>query len=196
MAAAPAFLFYSGAAGGILHALLLFGLTGAVVWLWRQRAPAASTVSFYGGPRMGRYDLLTTSFQAVGMLFLYVYCYGLSAIALRRLLFGKEQAIFTWVLAAVLMALGRPLPLLLAFLVHGGRWHFTSDYGWTLFNPIAGMMAAGEGFIRPHVRDAFVLTVVSWAVVATVLNIPWFYRQMARFCRYVPAPVPCPRRSW
>ena len=30
----PAFLFYSGAAGGVLHALLLFALTGLTVLLW------------------------------------------------------------------------------------------------------------------------------------------------------------------
>jgi hypothetical protein len=56
-------------------------------------------------------------------------------------------------------------------------------------------MAAGEGLARPHVRDAFVLTVVSWAVVATALNVPWFYRQMARFRRYVPAPAPGPTQE-
>jgi hypothetical protein len=196
----PAFLFYSGAAGGILHALLLFALTGVIVLLWFD----GTWVSHGYGPMgpAGRgappylRNYLLLSFEVVAMLFLYIYCYGLTAVALRRLLLPKEQAIFTWVVAAFLMAVGSAVPLLLAFLVHGSRWNFYSDYGWMLFNPIAGMIAAGEGATRPHVRDFFFLTVLVWAAVATLLNLPWFFRQMARFRPYVagrtPAPVPAP----
>jgi hypothetical protein len=187
----PAFLFYSGAAGGILHALLLIGLTGAAVWLWQESTPAAGRVPLYRG-YAAHTDLLTVNFQVVAMLFLYVYCYCLTAVALRRLLLARELAVFTWVLAVFLMALGSAVPLLLAFLVHGGRWTFYTDYGWTLFNPIAGMIAAGDGMSRPQMRDAFFLTVLIWAALATVLNLPWFLRQMARFRPYVPGSAPAP----
>jgi hypothetical protein len=187
----PAFLFYSGAAGGLLHALLLFGLTGLVVLLWREGTWVARG---YGAAAYMR-DFLPVTFEVVAMLFLYVYCYGLTAVALRRLLLVRDQAVYTWVVAAVLMALGSALPLLMAFLIHGGRWTFYNEYGWTLFNPIAGMIAAGEGASRPHIRDAYFLTVLIWAGLATVLNLTWFLRQMARFRPYVPggAPAPAPQ---
>jgi hypothetical protein len=191
----PAFLFYSGAAGGILHALLLFVLTGLTVLLWCGGTWAVRGYGPGGVPPYLR-NFLVVSFEVVAMLFLYVYCYGLTAVALRRLLLPREQAIFTWVVGAVLMAVGSAVPLVLAFLVHGGRWSFFSDYGWMVFNPIAGMIAAGEGASRPHVRDVFFVTVLVWAAAATLLNLPWIFRQMARFRPYVagrtPAPVPAP----
>ncbi len=187
----PAFLFYSGAAGGILHALLLFGLTWAVVWGWRESTPAAGRTFLFRGSMGARRDMLPVAFETVAMLFLYLYCYGLTAVALRRL-FAREQALFTWVMAVTLMALGSALPMILGFLVHGSRWNLFQDYGWTLFNPISGMIAVGEVVGRPQLRDAFLLTVLIWAGVATLLNVPWFLRQMARFRPYVPTTAPAP----
>jgi hypothetical protein len=186
----PAFLFYSGSAGGVLHALLLFGLTGAAVWWWTESTPPSARFVLRG-PWGGRIDLVWTTFQVVAMLFLYTYCYCLTAVAVRRL-FAREHAGFTWVLALVLTSLGCAVPLLLGFLVHGGRWNLFTDYGWALSNPIVGMMAAGEGFSRPHLRDAFFLTVLIWAAVATLVNLPWFFGQMARFRPYVPGSPPPP----
>ncbi len=181
---APAFPFYSGAAGGVLHALLLFGLTGAVVWLWLESTPATGRITLHRGYASG-ISFLAVAFQVVAILFLFVYCYGLTAVALRRLLLPREHAVYTWVVAVVLMGLGFAVPLLLAFMVHGGRWRFSSDYGWTLLNPIAGMFAAGDAG-RPHVRDAFFLTVGIWAFAATAWNVPWVLRQMMRFRPYLP----------
>jgi hypothetical protein len=175
-----AFLFYSGAAGGIIWACLLLGLTWVTYPLLRQMLPISGRP--FIGP--GGMDLLTTTFMTMGVMFLYIYCYVLTAVFLRNTIL-RIHPVYTWVLWITLVALGSAIPFLATFLLNPRGWSFSTHYTWLLTIPPAGMVAVGNPFMIAE-REVVLLFVSAWAVLVTVLNAPWFYRQIRRFRPFVP----------
>src|SRR5262249_2139006 len=72
----PAFLFYSGSAGGVLFSALLFGLTALATQLWREAVSPNLRPTGFRVPG----DIVQTVFGTMSMLVLYTYCYALSAV--------------------------------------------------------------------------------------------------------------------
>jgi hypothetical protein len=173
----PAFFFYSGAAGGILHAVGLFCLTALGIYLWQEYDPLGL------GSHAGGLDRFWTVFEVMLMLFLYTYAYALSAVALRRLLLRQVQPLYTWVVMLLMAAVLSAVPLVIAMLWYQNQWNFGTHYLWTLTNPIEAAYAVGER--RIDVKEVFYLFVGIWSALVTILNVPWFFRQLRRFKPYV-----------
>jgi hypothetical protein len=192
----PAFLLYSGSAGGVLFAFLLFGLT----WLGAQGALALTAARhaasvFPAGPFMTTpREMLSIAFAVVGIVGLYVYGYALTAVFLRNQSGRRLRIVDTWILMIFLVAVSCAGPLVVSYVLSGRHWRYDEQVYWLLNNPIAGAIAAGNRF-DPH-RSLFFVVAGGWAVFVTLLNAPWFIRQCRRFRPYsggdrppVPAPV-------
>jgi len=161
----PLMLLYSGAAGGIGFAALLFA--AAMVAL---AAVDAAT------------DLIADSYIDAGEMFgipigifLYGYCYGMTGMLLRKA--GLQQIVkqeHTWALAFVLGAVGCSLPPLMAFLIYGDdSWSRNVD-NWMLANPYSLVDNSANR------ANALVFTGI-WSIIVTAVALPWFAGQFARF---------------
>jgi hypothetical protein len=174
-----AFLFFAGAAGGVIWASLLgFGCLAALpllVLLWPE-APAQFAGAYV---------------QATALVMLvmlgYFYGYGLTAVLLRNTIL-RIRPVFTWALTLALLALGSGLPYLLTLLVQYRAWSFWDVYPWLVTDPVAGMIAIGK---QSDAAGLITLTFLGiWAVAISLLNVPWFVRQMRRFRPYPVSTAP------
>jgi hypothetical protein len=166
-----AFLFFSGAAGGVVWACLLYA--GCWLALPLLRAGWLPTI-----PRAAVADNVWTTLMLTTVMIAYAYCYALTAVFVRLTLI-KIQPVYTWLVALALIALGSSLPYLATFLIHYRDWAFSTHYLQVLTNPGAGMRLVSEPELR---AEGVALAYVScWAAIVTVLNGPWFIRQIRRF---------------
>jgi hypothetical protein len=165
----PAFLFYSGAAGGIA-----FGVIGAVLSVvgmavWYQVVPTT-----YGDEER---VVLVASLIAG-----YTYCFCLTAILFRRLLADSGfRAGYTWVIGILLFGLACTGPYIIRFALFDRYSRYSDDIiALYLPNPVVMIDDATR-----HRHDShFVLTIVFlmvWGGFATVLNAPWFVKQLTTF---------------
>jgi hypothetical protein len=177
----PAFLLYSGAAGGVLFAVLLLALTlglpSLAVWWWRDLSPIAA-----------RYELDIGRRNTLVMLIisLYIFNFSMTAVILRNLLpRDRIKPSFTWVLALLLWGLGLSLPYLFLFLFNNEALRHGSLDPWShITNPFATIFIfardwpdrAGDGFPK-----GCLLFLSLWAALATALCLPWVSRQLAQF---------------
>jgi hypothetical protein len=126
---------------------------------------------------------------------LYIYCYSMSAILVRRWLFRAVPSSFTWVLVIFLLAIGSLIPILISFLLFFNTWRYEEQYQWFLANPVAAILEVVGRSLGPHWQD-YLIFAASWAGLVTLLNLPWFARQLLAFRPYdgsgvvaVPAPM-------
>jgi hypothetical protein len=188
-----ALLLYSGSAGGIVFAALLFGLTWLAVqgflMLTPVGAPAAGVPGFPGGMRLlSPRDYIPVCFEVVGIVALYVYAYAMTALLVRKYSGLKIRIADTWVIMIFLLAVGCAVPLMLSYAFAGRSWRYDEQIYWFLNNPIAGAFAAGNRFDR-H-RGVFFAVAGGWAAFVTLLSVPWFVQQVLRFRPYRGSPVP------
>jgi hypothetical protein len=178
----PAFLLYSGAAGGVLFAALLLALTlslpNLAVWYWDSSfAPLGRLVE----SNLGRRNTLVTL-----LVVLYIFNYSMTAVVLRNLLpRDRVRPAFTWVLALLLWGMGLALPYLFLFLFNNEALRNDSIDPWSqITNPFATIFVvvrdwpdrAGDGFPK-----ACLFFLSLWAALVAVLCLPWMGRQLARF---------------
>ena len=184
----PAFLLYSGSAGGILFGVLMFALTFFVGFAFLHHR----ALGFEVGTLAGMLRLLL-------LVFLYAYCYCMSALLIQRTLLARQlKAIATWLVALLLLGLGSVMPYLLAyFLAPDSLRYGQHDQTWLLTNPFVSIeeaMREGRHLrydlargVTPAVTlgdivDASVFAFLAvWATVVTLLALPWFVRQVGRF---------------
>jgi hypothetical protein len=174
---APAFLLYSGSAGGVLFALLLLGLTVAAcsVWLWARPDPMLL-------------DAATFFYRLWALLALFTWCYALSGVLVRRLLHHWVKPMHTWVVGSALLFLCSALPYLILYFLYpeSPRRPLEVEQRWLAVNPFytVPMMVASEraGLSREVAFSDYCLTFLGcWAALAALLCAPWFYGQMRRF---------------
>ncbi len=178
---APALLLYSGSAGGVLFALVLFGGAALALQLWREVVPNDSRHLFPGAPQWLRVtDWRQVIFETMAVLALYAYCYALTASLVRRVFLPRVPVGYTWVVFLALLVAGSVLPFLGAFLFLYGEWNYQLHFFWLLSNPVA---AAGE-MSDPRLsfrESAYWLFAGVWAGAITLASVPWFMRQVLRF---------------
>jgi hypothetical protein len=184
----PAFFVYSGSAGGVAFALVMFALT---------------FVLGYGFLRLhaGGFEVRTLAnfLRLLLLLFLYTYCFCMSGLLIQRTLLARQlKPIATWLIALLLLGLGSVMPYLIAYFVAPESMRYGhQDPTWLLTNPFVSIEDAlregrqyypGSPFgPAPTVElgeilDTSVLTFLGiWAGVVTLLAMPWFVRQVSRF---------------
>lgn len=165
----PAFFFFGGAAGGVLFTAGIIGLTFLAAFAWDKFMIGRGSSALR--PAVREFEVF---FDAAGLLAIYLFCYGMTAIPVRRLLGMRVQHQHTWIVALLLLAFGCAVPFLIAFFVMFGRWNYNQDYYWLLGNPF---VAAAD---HPH-GDSFLLFSLVWAGAALAVNLLWMLRQCRAF---------------
>jgi hypothetical protein len=171
----PAFLLYTGAAGGVAWACLLIGLTLAAGAMWDANVASAWRAS-YG--HMWYYYGERDTIAILGGCSVYFYCYCMTASLIRRRFLPGNRQAYTLLIMLLVVA----VTFLPAFVggvtsykldAHDGQlgpWyvttpiiltdHYYEDYGTT------GLLFAGV-----------------WAVIVTLLNAPWLAARSRAFRR-------------
>ncbi|HDZ19804.1 hypothetical protein LCGC14_0204880 [marine sediment metagenome] len=165
-----AFLFYSGAAGGILWCVILMGLTLLIAYL-------AGPVSArrYGWDRDEVIYLLGLAQYAVA--------YALTGLLLWRVLMARRMKhIFIWVVVLLLVAVGMVGPILGTFLLRSG-WDGDMSVG-NNFLMVTNPVTMGED---EESRAVCLVFSGLWALVAAVLSLPWMIEQFGKFKSLKPA---------
>jgi len=162
---AGAFLLFSGAAGGVLWTWTMIGLTFAGL------AAACVIADQITGMRTNWDDEVPVIMLGFA---LYGYCYAMTALLLRRYVLNVYiKPAHTWSLALVLVALGCALPPLAAFIADQDRWLYTGESFWMIANPYS--------MLSRSAREQALLFLIAWAVIVTMLSVPWFAGQVRRF---------------
>jgi hypothetical protein len=180
----PAFLLYSGGAGGVLFGLTLFGLTMLVMAGWQQTYLDRTLVGHVGPSNFWEWD----DFPPCSLCALYAYTYALAAVFVRRWVL-KVRPVYTWVVMAVLVGLGSAIPYLITFMLD---WRYFSHqrYYYLLFsNPIVGIDMVVSSGTKYTIGPQFFYVLGIVAVLMTVLNLPWFLNQIRLFRPYRRRPV-------
>jgi hypothetical protein len=160
---AISFLFYSGAANGLVWAAGMICLTLGLVWIWVKLSPTRSGVSG-----------LVESAKWMGGMSLYFFAYALSGALLRRYIFKMIPTAYTWVFGAMLLSLGSIAPMLIGYLFFFNDPGASPDFSrWFVGNPFAWDY-------RGH-RVFFAVVGGVFAGLATALSIPWFIERWKQF---------------
>ena len=181
----PALLLYSGAAGGVVLACLLFALTIGIAVLTQ---PMFQPIHF--GPGTPRWDALSYGIPMVLIIGLYAYCYAMTAVLIRQSLARYVSPLFTWVVFVLVFAAACVIPLI-SMLVLYDDWRFNSHYPWLVTIPFVAI----EVLDRPTRYDPslFWISTSAWAIAVTLLNLPWFFKQLRAFRPYQSVSAPTVR---
>jgi hypothetical protein len=180
---APLFLLYSGAAGGVLFSTLVLAATLGLPALLAQLAPRFGLTIALGPAPEADMRLVT---HIMTLVALYTFCYSLTAVWVRNLILRAYMPTYVnWVIALILLGVGSTVPFLILY----GFFHDDYRFGardltwWLVANPFASIMdlnldrrSMRMGFDAPGLQFTTV-----WAGLLTVLNLPWFLRQVSGF---------------
>ncbi|HTU91363.1 MAG TPA: hypothetical protein VMF69_14880 [Gemmataceae bacterium] len=177
----PAFLLYSGAAGGMLFAVLLIALTLVLAslplsWWIDPSTLRAPTVEI---------DIGSRTTLALFLMALYTFDYCMLAVWLRNLLpHDRIKTSYTWVLAIILAGLGISLPWPLLFLFQNEELRMGHiDPGWQISNPFSSIFTCvAETSAEAEIfRYQCPLFLSGLALTLLLGCVPWMARQMRRF---------------
>ncbi len=124
----PAFLFWTGSAGGITLTTLLAAGTLWSAWWWCNKFGTGSL----------DWEGLLTFLDVMMIIFLYTYCYGLTAVLVRtHILAGQMKSSLTWLVGLLLVGLGSSIPAVIAYFFFSDQFRYSNDGGWWMLpNPI------------------------------------------------------------
>jgi hypothetical protein len=171
---ALAFLFFNGAAGGLLWVFLLAATTlGAVLYILDRSAVAPGVVWFAPHPIMEPHEvrefMLTTS-----AILCYAFAYALLALFIHRRFLSKRPPKIAGVLAVLLPGAWAIVPNLALFFSNRLSWNSLSEL--QLGNVFNLLMVPSNSLRWQHLVFSFV-----FLMVTLLLNVPWFLRQVHNF---------------
>ena len=167
-----AFVFYSGAAGGVAWIVILVAATGTLAWWW------GTTFSSYSN----HHDLNECLDLCIPMV-LYFFAYAMTAMMIRRRLMRRLiTPNNTYALTLILMAIGTILPLTIGWIVSGKTFYrMPSEYYLTM--PFVM-------FVNDHVRQTAWWFGSVWAGGILVMSLPWFFARARQFQPLPSTPAP------
>jgi hypothetical protein len=160
---ARAFFFFSGAASGLAWASVMVVLTlgAAVAWVKLFQTSASGSD-------------LTDSAKWMGGMCLYFFCYAMTGALLRRHLFSRVGTELTWLVAAILLAVGSLAPFLIGYIVFFSDQWWSEDLGaWWVGNPFAW---SNKGH-----RALYASVGGVWAILVAAMSLPWFIERLRSF---------------
>jgi hypothetical protein len=189
-----AFLFYSGAAGGVLFATLMMAMTlvaavtlgywlpGSDIWDWVGIAGNTS-------PQADEF-FMVLAVCTIG--FLYTFAYALTAVFLRSHVLRQLPTVMTPLVAIVLVGIGSVAPWFIGSMIYLQSWRFDDQHYWLLANPFTALVEfASMNRVNHNLQKEldYAVFAAGWAFVAFLVNTPWVFAQFRRFRRPVEAPV-------
>jgi hypothetical protein len=163
-----AFLFFNGAAGGLVWIVLLCGLTFG----------ATALALGWIDSTLGYQSLSTTdlhnSIVIYGAMAMYLLACSLTALFIQRRFFGRRPPRLTGALALMIPGALAVGPNLVLFFLNRLTW--TSVERLQLGN-VFNLFVVNE----PAHRNAHLIFAGSWLLIALTLNARWFVRQVSRF---------------
>lgn len=163
----PAFLFYSGSAGGVLFAALIIGLTLLGPRGFEKAFPAKV------GSGIGRTDM-EPFMDTMKVICLYSFAYAMTAVLVRSMVLRRVQIVGTWVIAFFMVAILSTVPYLVAVLVLSNKMMRKDEHLWLIANPFQAAL--------DREQHSNYLTFVSfWAGTVALLCLPWLIAQLRRF---------------
>lgn len=159
-----AFLFYSGAAAGVLWSSLMIVLTLLPIVILDQRFPHMWGGRFYD------------EFLVVMLVLpLHAFAYALGASIIRRWVFANRIAGgYTCVIAIILLNVATMIvPLILFFIT--GTWQKL----WLIGSPIGTILAVQD--TEYHLAHSSLDIAIIGALIVFAISIPWFFRQIRNF---------------
>jgi hypothetical protein len=162
---AMAFLFYNGAAGGLMWAALLIGITYAAIY-------ADITFGFFGSTLTG--DETEVFLLASAAAVLYAFDYALTGLFLHRRFFGRRPPRLAGILAVLLPGAWALAPIIFFFFVDRLSMHVIErSQPGNIFN-IFSVTDNAQRVL--HLEFA-----LGWLLLMVVLNAKWFARQAGSF---------------
>ena len=156
----PAFLFYSGAAGGVAWSSLIMAMTILSMIGWLLAFPHMET-----GNEM-------IHIAAAAVLGLYVFSYVLAASLIRRtFLADRVTNAYTWVIALILLGITTTIVPLILFFVYS-EW----NENWLVASPLGSIL-----FSESEVVPFSLIISIFCVVFIGALSLPWFFRQFSDF---------------
>jgi hypothetical protein len=177
----PAFLVYSGSAGGVLFAVLLLSLSIGLTGFVLSRRSGAAGPLLLAEVEIGRRNVLV-----MVVLALYTFDFSMTAVFLRTVLGrGRIKALYTWIIALMLAGLGFSLPFLILFLFDNEDLRMGNvDPWWYITNPVVTMYNVIWEWRRQtgaDFRTGCLVFLSVWAGLVSLSCLPWMVRQAARF---------------
>ena len=159
-----AFLFYSGAGGGVAWSSSMMILTLLFVAVLSGVFP-----NMWGG---NEFEEFMTCMVALGM---FALSYTLAASLIRRrVLANRVAGCHTWLIALVLIGIATTIIPLILFLLSG-----TWDKGWLVGSPIGPILFSDNG--DSELLSGSAQLAGACAVFIGALNLPWFINQIINF---------------
>ncbi|MDE0299478.1 MAG: hypothetical protein OXN17_12665 [Candidatus Poribacteria bacterium] len=192
-----AFLFYSGAGGGVAWSCLMMILTFAVIvtWstffpfmgfpkniheiLWRLSIEIAYFLSATLGTHLIQqglqiFDFNQLLFSVLPIFAFYTFSYALGAAFIRRCFFANRVSTrYTWVVGLALSGISTTVVPVIAFF-YSGTW----SASFFAASPIGAFLYLDYDH---SFEDTSITIAISSALLVAVLNIPWFVRQYTNF---------------
>lgn len=166
-----AFLFYSGAAGGIFFCCLLVAITLTISLAAAKAIPVIATYAGHGNDTRQFWIRLVENFHGV---FLYVLGYGFSAIAIRRFIFRDRIAPkFNGIIAIFTMMIGALVPSLTGVILTYDNMNIVTLGWWQLTNPASVMDTTFQ--------NTSMIFAGIWAGIMFLIIAPWIFRQARDF---------------
>ena len=159
-----AFLFYSGAGGGVAWSSVMIILTLLF---------AAAITSVYPHIWSGNdFEEFMTCMAALGM---FALSYALAASFIRRHILARRVAgCHTWLIALALMGFATTIIPLILFLLSG-----TWDESWLIGSPLGPFIFIGNG--DSDLLSGSAQLAAAFAVFIGALSLPWFIKQVINF---------------
>ncbi len=166
---ALAFLFYNGAAGGLVWVALLMALTFAgLSLLLRNFVYSSGPLSPM--PPEDRLDLEVTT----GAVLTYSLAYALTALLIHRKLLGRRSPKLAGILAVLLPSAWALVPYIASFFLNRLSWKMLEENQLgNIFNVFVVR--------NPAQKQTHLLFAGAWLLIMVVLNARWFIRQAKDF---------------
>jgi hypothetical protein len=172
-----AFLFFNGAAGGLVWVTLLLGVTFGATW-FALHSSLDTTVGTTAGTTVGYHSMsaadLDESTTVASAVLFYLLAYSLTALFVQRRFFGRRPPRLAGVLALIIPGALAVIPNLALFFLNRLNW--SSVERVQLGNVFNLFVVRDDAFRRDHLIFAAI-----WLVIALVLNARWFVRQVRSF---------------
>jgi hypothetical protein len=164
-----AFLFFNGAAGGLVWLTLLVGLTCAVTYgMFHFLPPVTSGYFTMGGDQVDDFEISTL------VTVLYAFAYALTALFLHRRFLAGRSAKLAGVLAILLPGVWAVLPNVVLFFLN--QLSFKSIERSQL-GSIVNVFTVKDY----DQKIAHLICAAIWLLLMVIINLRWFVRQVKEF---------------